>query len=215
MNEICAFISFLVVSLVTCLAIIGYRKKRIRKLVSSSNTCITAVAPNSVSHTVTSSFISTLIYFQIPLNYIDIEPDPDAPAVPPPYDPSPTVYTEIKPETTTTETYDKVCREGGHTHHSLAGTTSNNGTYSRLNVGAAPVYDKCQHNSTIAVPAPQGQYHDEYSKLNMGQTQSIGQYSFVTADNMSATNEIPLVQKGTHPLMLYNDMIAFYHRVDS
>ena len=135
--------------------------------------------------------------------------------MPPPYDPSPTVYSEIKPETITTKTYDKACREGGHTHHSLAGATSNNGTYSRLNLGAAPVYDKCQHNSSIAVPTPQGQYHNEYSKLSMGQTQSIGQYSFVTAGNMSATNEIPLVQKGTHPLMLYNDMIAFYHRVDS
>ena len=115
--------------------------------------------------------------------------------MPPPYDPSPTVYSEIKPETTTTETYDKVCHNGGQAHHSLAGTTSNNGTYSRLNVGAAPVYDKCQHNSTIVVP--QGQY-SEYSKLNVGQSfdepPPVGQYSTVATDNT------PLVHKGNNSI---------------
>ena len=111
--------------------------------------------------------------------------------MPPPYDPSPTAYSEIRPETITTETYDKICRDGGQAHHSLAGATSN-GTYSRLNVGAAPVYDKCQHNSTIAVP--QGQY-SEYSKLNVGRSSyeppPVGQYSTVIA-----TDNIPLVHKG-------------------
>lgn len=82
--------------------------------------------------------------------------DPDAPAVPPPYDPSPTFYIEIKPETATTATYDKVCRDGGHTRHSS--TITNNETYSRLNLEADPVYDKCQHNSSAAVPILQQQY---------------------------------------------------------
>ena len=117
--------------------------------------------------------------------------------MPPPYDPSPTAYSEIKSVTITTETYDKVCHNGGHTHHSLAGTTSNNGTYSRLNVGAAPIYDKCQHNSSVAVP--QGQY-SEYSKLNVGQSSDepppVSQYSTVATDNT------PLVHKGNSSIQM-------------
>ena len=126
--------------------------------------------------------------------------DPDGPAVPPPYDPSPTFYIEIKPETATTVTYDKVCRDGGHTRHSS--TITNNETYSRLNLEADPVYDNCQHNGTAAVPTLQGQY-SEYSRLNVGQqisSKHIGQCSFVTTDNMSTTNGIPLLHKGTYLL---------------
>ena len=120
--------------------------------------------------------------------------------MPPPYDPSPTFYIEIKPETATTATYDKVCRDGGHTRHSS--TITNNETYSRLNLEADPVYDKCQHNGTAAVPTLQGQY-SEYSRLNVGQqisSKHIGQCSFVTKDNMSTTNGIPLLHKGTYLL---------------
>ena len=120
--------------------------------------------------------------------------------MPPRYDPSPTFYTEIKSETATTATYDKVCRDGEHACHSSAIT--NNETYSRLNLEADPVYDKCQHNSSAAVPTLQQQY-SEYSRLNVGQqisSKHIGQCSFVTTDTMSTTNGIPLLHKGTYLL---------------
>ena len=120
--------------------------------------------------------------------------------MPPRYDPSPTFYSEIKPETATTATYDKVCRDGEHACHSSAIT--NNETYSRLNLEADPVYDKCQHNSSAAVPTLQQQY-SEYSRLNVGQqisSKHIGQCSFVTTDTMSTTNGIPLLHKGTYLL---------------
>lgn len=101
------------------------------------------------------------------MNYIEIEPDPNAPPVPPAYDPNPSAYSDIKPEIT--ETYDILGHNRGRVHP----PPPNDGTYSRLNIEGIPVYDTCQHNGD-ATTKPQllQSHHGEYSQLNVGQQTS-------------------------------------------
>ena len=84
----------------------------------------------------------------------------------------------------------------------MPGRSDNNGTYSRLNLGSAPVYDKCQHHNSGATSALPQLQHEEYSKLNVGQQTSsfnestpihMSQYSFVSRADADG---IPLIQKG-------------------
>ncbi|XP_019857421.1 PREDICTED: uncharacterized protein LOC109585737 [Amphimedon queenslandica] len=130
----------------------------------------------------------------IPLNYIDMKVDPNAPAVPPPFDSNPASYSEIK-----LEVYDKVSHDVRQAGLSTHGNVETNGMYSRLNSegGGAPVYDKCQRNDTIRKPGQVGDT-DSYSKLNVGQQASSFngtsipfQYSVVTMES----SDVPLVQK--------------------
>ena len=137
------------------------------------------------------------------MNYIDIEPDPNAPAVPPAYDPNPCAYSDIKPEIL--ETYDILAHNRGHVHPS-PGTVSNNGTYSRLNIETT-VYDKCQHNGD-ATMKPRLSHHSEYSQLNVGQQMPCfgtslvtDQYSSVALDRTPIVDGIPLVQKSTYIIL--------------
>lgn len=101
------------------------------------------------------------------LNYIDIEPDPDAPAVPPPYDPNPTIYSELQKETTAINQTNVAADEYDTLNHNPNNTCpvdvpNADATYSTINngqqqlqltgaVNSSPVYD--------TVPSEQGKYH--------------------------------------------------------
>ena len=107
------------------------------------------------------------------LKYIDIEPDPDAPAVPPPFDPQRIAYTEIAVDTTNNGVYDKVTHGYGHNHSQI----DNTGTYSRLNQFTEGVYDKCQHP-------------DKHTKKQSRQTTtSQAQYSTLSMSGQYQTTE--------------------------
>ncbi|XP_019854737.1 PREDICTED: uncharacterized protein LOC109583733 [Amphimedon queenslandica] len=124
------------------------------------------------------------------LKYIDIEPDPNAPPVPPPFDPVRTVYTEIRPDD---EIYNKLHHDFSH---KLQVQDDNTGVYSRMNQFTEGVYDKSQHNGNDNIkPARPIATQAQYSAVNVKQaTESqihvLGQYSLVSVDeSMTGIND--------------------------
>lgn len=105
----------------------------------------------------------------VALKYINIERDPDAPAVPPSFDPQRITYTEIAIDTTNNGVYDKVSHGFSHDHSEINST----GTYSRLNQFTEGVYDKCQHPDTHTKKQSRKTTTSQYSTLSMsGQHQA-------------------------------------------
>ncbi|XP_019857419.1 PREDICTED: uncharacterized protein LOC109585735 [Amphimedon queenslandica] len=120
----------------------------------------------------------------VALKYIDVEPDPNAPPVPPPFDPVRTAYTEIRPDN---GIYNKLHHDFSH---KLQVQDDNIGIYSRMNQFTEGVYDKCQHNGNDNIkPARPIATQAQYSTVNVkqatkGQIHVLGQYSLVSVDEI-------------------------------
>ena len=125
----------------------------------------------------------------VALKYIDVEPDPNAPPVPPPFDPVRTVYTEIRPDD---GIYNKLHHDFSHT---LQVQDNNTGIYSRMNQFTEGVYDKCQHDGNNTKPTRPIATQAQYSTVNVKEAtegQILGQYSLVSVDEITTGINDPI-----------------------